>query len=279
MGVSNYIKRLVRFVVKGEPIVNTTAVVNPKPPAMRLDNRRVVVTGGGRGLGFSIAARCVAEGATVLLTGRNRDSLEKAASMLGGAKYLVLDMNDVDTFPSFFSKAEELLGGEVDSLVCNAGISLHEGDFRRVTSDGWDKQFDTNLKGTYFLTQQFVLYRERQKIKNGNVVVITSERAKRPDDIPYGLTKVACNSFVQAIARKVIAEGIRINAVAPGVTATDMTGFSQDGNLHHSSQAGGRIFVPEEISEVVCFLLDDCSATITGEVINCDHGTYITTWQ
>lgn len=279
MGVSNYIKRLVRFVVKGEPIVNTTVVVNPKPPAMRLDNRRVVVTGGGRGLGFSIAARCVAEGATVLLTGRNRDSLEKAASMLGGAKYLVLDMNDVDTFPSFFSKAEELLGGEVDSLVCNAGISLHEGDFRRVTSDGWDKQFDTNLKGTYFLIQQFVLYRERQIIKNGNVVVITSERAKRPDDIPYGLTKVACNSFVQAIARKVIAEGIRINAVAPGVTATDMTGFSQDGNLHHPSQAGERIFVPEEISEVVCFLLDDCSATIAGEVINCDHGTYITTWQ
>ena len=100
----------------------------------------------------------------------------------------------------------------------------------------------------------------------------------RPDDIPYGLTKTASNSFIKGIAVKVINEGIRINGIAPGVTATDMTGFNRDGNLYNSWQNNGRIFLPEEVAEVAGFLLSDFSNCISGEIIACDQGNYIATW-
>ena len=141
---------------------------------------------------------------------------------------------------------------KIDSLVSNAGISLHEGDFRNVTEKNWDDQFNTNLKGNYFLVCEFIKYLEKFEDKRGNIVVITSERSMRADYIPYGLTKAATNSFIKGIARKVIEEGIRINGVGPGVTTSD--------------------------AEVVNFLLSDVSACISGEIIICDQGRYVQTW-
>lgn len=281
MGITSYVKRTLRWIIRGIPEQHTTVVVREGPARDVLKGRRVLITGGGRGLGFSIAERCVREGAQVLISGRNEATLKKAVSLLGGdahAKCLVLDVQDVSCFADFLSKAETLMGGKIDSLVCNAGISLHEGDFRNVTENGWDRQFDTNLKGSYFLVQQFVLYLERHEDVTGNIVVMTSERAKRSDDIPYGLTKIATSSFIQGIASKIIAEGIRLNGVGPGVTASDMTGIKKDGNLFAGHQAGKRFFVPEEVAEVVNFLLSDASASISGEVITCDQGAYIVHW-
>lgn len=167
---------------------------------------------------------------------------------------------------------------KIDSLVSNAGISLHEGDFRNVTEKNWDDQFNTNLKGNYFLVCEFIKYLEKFEDKRGNIVVITSERSMRADYIPYGLTKAATNSFIKGIARKVIEEGIRINGVGPGVTTSDMTGFSRNDNLYSEWQAGKRIFIPEEVAEVVNFLLSDVSACISGEIIICDQGRYVQTW-
>ena len=137
---------------------------------------------------------------------------------------------------------------------------------------------NTNLKGNYFLVSEYIRYLEKQSDTAGNIVVITSERAKRADDIPYGLTKAATSSFIQCIASKVIGEGIRINGVGPGVTASDMTGFDKTGNLYADNQPSKRVFMPEEVAEVVGFLLCDASACISGEVITCDQGRYITHW-
>ena len=136
---------------------------------------------------------------------------------------------------------------------------------------------NTNLKGNYFLVKKFVEYLEQQEDKKGNIIVITSERAKRPDDIPYGLTKVATSSFIQCIAKKVIAEGIRINGVGPGITTSDMTKISRE-HLHAEKQPGKRYFVPEEVAEVVNFLLSDTSACISGEIITCNQGSHISIW-
>lgn len=281
MGFASYVKRTLQWIVRGIPERHTTVVVREGPARDVLKGRRVLITGGGRGLGFSIAERCVREGAKVLIAGRDEDTLREAVTRLGGdsnARYLTLDVQNVSRFDSFLDEAETLMGGKIDSLVCNAGISLHEGDFRKVTEDGWNRQFDTNLKGSYFLVQRFVLYLERHGDITGNIVVVTSERAKRADDIPYGLTKVATSSFIQGIASKIIAEGIRLNGVGPGVTASDMTGIRRDGNLYAGHQAGKRFFVPEEVAEVVNFLLSDASTSIAGEIITCDQGAYIVHW-
>lgn len=121
-------------------------------------------------------------------------------------------------------------------------------------------------------------YKEGLDDKNGNVVVITSERSRRSDDIPYGLTKAASNSFIECFASKVISEGIRVNGVAPGVTASDMTGVDRNGNMYANWQPSNRFFLPEEVAEVVNFLLSDVSNCISGEIIACDQGRYISHW-
>lgn len=263
----------------GIPEYKTTVNIQVTEAQNLLKGRNIIITGGGRGIGYYIAKKSIDEGANVLITGRNEDTLKEAIATLGEhAKYLVADVSKVKEIDSFFEKAKECFGGrKIDSLVNNAGISLHEGDFRNVTEEDWDAQMNTNLKGNYFLVKKFVEYLEQQDDKKGNIVVITSERAKRPDDIPYGLTKVATSSFVQRIAQKVISEGIRINGVGPGVTESDMTGVSRE-HIHSEYQAGKRYFIPEEVAEVVNFLLSDISSCISGEIITCNQGNHIVGW-
>lgn len=279
MSLKEYLKRGVHFVLFGVPEYKTTVNIQVTQAQNLLKGRNIIITGGGRGIGYYIAKKSIDEGANVLITGRNEDTLKEAINTLGEhAKYLVADVSKVEEIDSFLEKAKESFGGnKIDSLVSNAGISLHEGDFRNVTEEDWDAQMNTNLKGNYFLVKKFVEYLEQQGDKKGNIVVITSNRAKRPDDIPYGLTKAATSSFIQSIARKVIAEEIRINGVGPGVTESDMTRVSRE-HIHSEYQAGKRYFIPEEVAEVVNFLLSDISSCISGEIITCDKGDHIVGW-
>lgn len=277
MGLKLYLKRAALFILKGIPEYKTTIEVKVSSPSEALKGRNIIITGANRGLGYCFAKKCVSEGADVIITGRNEERLKKASSELN-CKYLVLDSTDVSSMDSLFFEAEKMFNGKVDSLISNAGISLHEGDFRNVTAEGWDAQMDTNLKGNYFIVQKFIQYLETKEDKKGNIVVITSERAKRSDDIPYGLTKAATSSFIQCMANIVACEGIRINGVGPGVTATDMTGVGKDGNYYSPWTAGHRYFMAEEVAEVVNFLLSDISGCISGEVITCDQASWVTHW-
>ncbi len=280
MGLKQYLKRGIAYIMNGVPEYHTTVEIKTSTPSELLKDRNILITGGSRGLGYYFAKKSVEEGANVIITGRNETRLKEIAAKLGdNAGYIVFDVRDVKEMQSLFDQAQRMLGNrKIDSLISNAGVSLHEGNFRNVSEENWDLQIDTNLKGNYFIVKEYVKYLEQQEDKTGNIIVVTSERAMRPDDIPYGLTKNATNSFVKAISQKVIEEGIRINAVGPGVTATDMTGYSRDGNMYAQWQSGKRIFMPEEVAEVVNFLLSDLSACISGEVITCDQGRYITHW-
>lgn len=279
MSIGTYLKRVARYVFKGVPEQYTTVKVVESASTGRLTGKNVLITGGSRGLGYYIARRCILDGAKVLITGRNSESLEKTAQQLGkNCLWTVFDSTNVAGIPALLQDAERKFSGKIHCLVSNAGVSLHEGGFRNVTEEGWDMQMDTNLKGNFFLVKEYIRYLEDKDEPTGNIVVISSERAKRPDDVPYGLTKAASNSFIQGIACRVIEKGIRINGVAPGVTASDMTGFDREGNLYAEWQAGKRIFLPEEVAEVVGFLLSDLSACISGEIITCDQGRYISHW-
>jgi len=279
MGAAVYFKRLARYLIKGIPVNNVSVNVVTQNASNRLQGQGVLITGGGKGLGYYIAKKCIEEGANVIISGRNEDVLKNATKQLGEqCRYIVFDVKDVNGDADMIDEAESIIGVPLTCLVSNAGVSLHEGNFRNVTSDGWDTQLNTNLKGNYFLVKSFIEHLEKRNEKKGNILVVTSERAMRPDDIPYGLTKVASNNFIKAMSVKVIKEGIRINGIAPGVTATDMTGFSKDGNLFNSWQNNERIFIPEEVAEVAAFLLSDVSACISGEIIACDQGNYISVW-
>lgn len=278
--MKDFLKRSLRYLIKGIPENHVTVEVKVSEPKNSLKGKNIIVTGGSRGLGFSIAKRSIEEGARVLITGRSKDALNLAVEQLGSQCVgIVYDAGSISEIDSFWKQAVSKFGEEkIHCLVSNAGISLHEGDFHNVTEEGWDRQFDVNLKGNYFLVKKYIEYLEALDDTKGDIVVITSERSRRSDDIPYGLTKTASDSFIQCMASRVICKNIRINGVAPGVTASDMTGVNRADNMYADWQPTNRFFLPEEVAEVVNFLLSDTSNCISGEIIACDQGRFISHW-
>lgn len=241
-----------------------------------LKGKTAVITGGGKGIGFSIAKKFLSEGAYVLITGRNEQVLRKSVNELGrNSKYLVFDTTCVEQADSFIEQCYDLLG-EVDIFVNNAGISLHERNFTNVTTEGFDRQFNTNLKGPYFLAKAYCERKLKGK-EAGNLLFISSNTSAKCVDIPYGLSKAAINSFVGALSRRVYNQGIRVNAICPGVVPTDMTKeFTkrEKGNYAFDTPSG-RLFLPDEIAEVACFIVSDASKCISGEVLFCDAGNHL----
>ena len=272
MSLKQYLKRGCRFILNGVPVKNITANIMYLQPNGRLSGKKIIITGGGKGLGAAMAEKFVAEGASVLISGRNEKTLKETAERIG-CKYFTLDVQDTSVLNKFISEADSILEG-ADCLVNNAGISLHEPTFFDVTPETFDAQIATNLRGGFFLTQSFtrLLLKEKRK---GNVLFVSSETGETVDIRPYGFTKAAVNSMVQGLASLFVKDGIRINAVAPGITASDMTGFKADGNLFLAGNATERVYLPEEVAETACFLLSDASGCVSGQVIVCNNGKTI----
>lgn len=266
------IKRAYLYVVKGIAPQQVKAEISYLLPSERLAEKKIIVTGGGRGLGLAMARRFVAEGADVLICGRDEERLKDSAKKIG-AKYLALDVTDAGDFDSFIDEADKKLGG-LDCLVNNAGISLHEGNVFNVTPVQFDLQIATNLRGSYFLAQKFA-ERLRRSGSAGNILFISSERGSYVDDLPYGITKAAINSLVQGLAARLIKYSIRVNALAPGVTTSDMTGFKEDGNLLCHYNITHRVYLPDEVAEIATFLLSDASRCLNGQILVCNEGKSI----
>lgn len=234
----------------------------------RIDNKSIIITGGGSGLGLAMAKKFISEGAKVLITGRRENVLAKAAGELG-CEYEVLDVSKPDTFEQFFITAKAKLG-RIDALVNNAGVSLHEGSFFDVTPEGFDKQIATNFKGAFFMTQAYIRTLVTDKAQ-GNVLFISSETGETADCRPYGYTKAAINSMVQGLAYLFKNKGIRINAIAPGITASAMTGVDPHGDISAGTYGQGRFYLPEEVAEVATFILSPASGCISGQIITCNN--------
>ena len=270
MSVVNKLKYMVSFLLHGNP-KKTIANISYLHPNHQLQGKKIIITGGGRGLGFAMAKKFKAEGAVVLIAGRNEGRLKASAEEIG-CKYLYLDVQNVDSFKSFIDEADKQLGG-VNCIVNNAGISLHENGFLDVSLKQFDSQFDTNLKGAFFLTQCFInKSRENKTEGTKNILFTSSETSITVDERPYGLTKAALNSLVQGLAYRYVNEGYRINAVAPGVTVSDMVGAGTDGNLTYNYNITDRYYLPEEVAEVACFLLSDASNCLDGQILVCNEG-------
>lgn len=274
MSLKSYLYRSLRYIIKGVPVNNITAQIVMLNSNESLKGKKIVVTGGGRGLGFAMAKKFISEGAEVLIAGRNESTLKASAEKIG-LKYLVLDVQKSETFHSFLAKASYMFGG-LNVLVNNAGISLHENGFLEVTPESYDAQFNTNLKGPFILTQEFMRLCEQNNTQGiKKVLFISSETGDTMDERPYGLTKAAMNSLVQGLAHKYVKQEYRINAVAPGVTTSDMTGGKADGNLDNSGNITGRYYLPEEVAEVASFLLSDASNVLNGQILVCNEGKTI----
>lgn len=272
-GIKKYIKRGIKYIVSEhrQPIVKVEVCQKQSKDVFK--DKVYIVTGGGSGLGAAIAKRLIDDGAIVIITGRNLEKLKKEAEKLGkNADYIACDVCEVEKLKKLIDDVSEKYG-RIDGLINNAGVSLHEWDFLKVTEDGFETQINTNLRGGYLLTQRYIRYLLDQN-KPGNVLFVSSERGTMCDDLPYGLTKRAIDSLVEALSYRYYKEGIRINAIAPGVTATNMTGIDKNADLY-SKNISGRVFVPEEVAEVASFLLSDYSKCISGQIIHTNGGNHI----
>lgn len=274
MGKKKTLKKMLREFFRKWLGITVTADIHYMEPSGKLKGKRIIVTGGGRGLGYAMAKKFKEEGAQVLIAGRDVKTLRESAERIG-CKFLQLDVQDTGTFASFMDEADKMLGG-VNCLVNNAGISLHEKGFLAVSPAQFDLQFNTNLKGGFFLAQAFI----RKCKVNGlegikNILFTSSETGMTVDERPYGLTKAALNSLLQGLAYRYVNEGYRVNAIAPGVTISDMVGKRDDGDLTYAGNITGRYYLPEEVAEIACFLLSDISNCLNGQILVCNEGKTI----
>lgn len=250
---------------------------------MTLKGKKIVIIGASRGIGEAIAAKCVKEGASLVLVGRRKETLDAVAATLAQTvkkgtflklSTLVWDVSDVGRGPAVFREAAHLMGG-LDAVIHNAGVIGHE-PLLKVTEEGWDEIFDINVKGAYFSIQSAVNYYLEEKEKNargirGKIIVIGSETGNQPHAYPYGVSKWAVTGMCKGFAKAFFKEGIVVNCIAPGPVATEMMRISKRKDDSFPS-AFGRMAHPEEVAELAVFLSSDKSDRIAGQPIYINGG-------
>lgn len=243
----------------------------------RLEGRVALVTGASRGIGAAVAQRLAAEGASVVINFAGR--AEAAASVVlaieqGGGSAIAVQA-DVSDSAACAALVEAVVArfGRIDILVNNAGIT-RDGLLVRMSDDDWRSVIDTNLSGAFYLARSVGKLMMKQRF--GSIVNMASVVGMMGNagQVNYAAAKAGLIGMTKSIARELAGRGVRVNAVAPGFIATDMTDALPDAAREAavSSIAMGRLGTPEDIAAAVAFLVSDDAAYITGQVIAVDGG-------
>lgn len=235
----------------------------------------VLITGASRGIGLATALRCAAEGWQTVLCARTLDSLTEVATgcraLHAPEPHLIgLDLERSDGIPPLFQDIFERYG-RLDGLVNNAGI-LHEGLLGMIRPEDIDRVLSVNVKAPLMMTQYAARLMSRRKI--GSIVNLASIMGVRGASglSLYAASKAALVGATLSASKELALKGIRVNAVSPGFISTDMTSnLSEAANQSRLASIGmGRPGTPEEVANLVWFLLSDRSTYITGQVIGID---------
>lgn len=239
-----------------------------------LQDKKILVTGGSSGIGYAIAKKCIREGAIVLVSGRNRVKLLETQAKLGADRCEILewDISDVSIVEEKMRQVVEKMG-RIDLLVNNAGVFTPK-TFFEIDEKEWNRIFDSNLKGLYFVTQAVSAYYIRNQIQ-GKIINIASNRGILGDFGPYGASKWGVVGLTKGWGRDLIQHGIIVNGIAPGITATGINHIDVNENAYSTEPRDQRVALPEEIAEIAAFLASGAANHIVGQVIVCDGGTVL----
>lgn len=274
------IKKIIKYANILKPTKYVTVKVQSLSESEILKGRCALITGGTSGIGYSIAEAYIKAGASVIITGRNQEKLDKAlASLKKGCAYgFVLDNTDVSSFDLVFKEMQSVIQKSgipyIDILVNNAGVNYR--GMPNAIEDEYDKVLDTNLKGVFFLSQLFGKYLVKNFIK-GNILNIASASSLRPADSAYTVSKWGIRGLTLGLAKSLGKNGITVNGIAPGPTATPMMKVSNDGNMYHPNIPLGRFITPEEISNMAVILVSEMGRSIMGDIIYMTGGAGILT--
>ena len=243
---------------------------------MLLQGKTAVVTGGTRGIGYKVAETYLKNGATVAILGSRQETVEKALEKLReedpsweAAGYWP-DLSDYEEVAQTFLQIRERFGS-LDILVNNAGISARESIFEYAPQD-FKKIMDLNVTAVFQCSKAAAGI---MKSQGGGVILNTSSMVSlygQPAGVGYPASKFAVNGMTKSLARELGRDNIRVNAVAPGVTRTDMVAALPEEMVERISATIplGRMGEPQDVANAFLFLASDLASYVTGAILSVD---------
>ncbi len=246
----------------------------------RLEGKTALVTGGSRGIGRAAVLSLASEGAQVIIHyGRGKKEAETTVAEIlsrgGRAQAVSADMSTPEGPHELAEKVRAIVGNRLDVLVANAGISI-PASIEETTVENFNELFAVNVRAPFFVIQQLLPI-----LAAGSSVVVTTSLAAHAAVeglAAYAMTKGALDTMVRHFARTLGMRKIRVNAVAPGIVATDMSEFAKtdQGRAYAKNmQALKRVAQPDDIGDVVAFLASNDARWITGDILHVDGGAML----
>lgn len=246
------------------------------PPELPLADKRVLVTGGSRGLGRGVVDALAAAGARVAIVARTQEQVDKAAREVTGASGHMFDIVDYDRIPQLLTEVEAALGGPLTSVVHSAGTQ-HRQPAEEFDLDAFRRVIDVNLTAPFALSQaiakrQLDLGLEGQHIFIGSLTSFIS----MPGIVGYGAAKSGVYGLVRSLSTEWSSRGIRVNGIAPGYIRTDLTEavFADEKwqQTHLARIPQGRFGEAVDIGGAAVFLISAASGHVTGHMLPVDGG-------
>jgi len=242
-------------------------------------NKVAIVTGGGSGIGLAIAEKFIQQNITTIIVGRDKQKLENAVHKLGNLCVpFCFDLNDLQKIPSLVDDMVKQFG-HIDILVNNAGINMKK-EFTEVSDEDFQRILHTNVVSMFALSREVV--KVMLKNESGCIINISSMASQYglPKVIAYTASKSAIEGMTKAMATELSPKGIRINCIAPGFIATDMSAKALNSDAERkqkilSRTPMGKLGAPADIGDAAFFLVSDAAKYITGIVMPVDGGNAI----
>jgi len=243
----------------------------------KFEGKIALVTGGNSGIGLATAKLLGEQGAKVVISGRDRQTLDEAVSAIGdGTIGIISDVSSARDLDMLFTAVADRLG-KIDILFANAGIARFA-SIADTTEALYDEIFDINVKGTFFTVKKALPY-----LNDGAAIVLNTSFADRtglPGSSVYAASKAALRSFVRVAAAELVGRGIRVNAVSPGPIATPIfgrLGMTKEGVDELAGVILARVPMKRlgeslDIANAVAFLAGPDASYITGVELNVDGG-------